>query len=236
MSLVTCVSWVSRCATGLRRQIEAAAKRSVRQLQIALAVGVCLAQPAGAFDGAGAITRIEEDWEIDIGEPDSDSIAPQVFVVTSPTGDLSGSYSVFEINNLSLPDFYGGGLQFQLWQGETDLDECHENNFNALAYEGEQVTFTVRMRVSEGNLIFHVINGQSQTWGTFGEGNQLRFSQPTDLSDLSGYSPDASQYYSRVGFGGNRINKLLLTKVRYYSGSTLVKTDTTVRDATVTNP
>ena len=208
----------------------------VRVCQLALVLGLCLAQPAGA--SSPSATTIEEDWEIVIGDPDSDAIAPQLFVVTSPNGGIDGLYSVFEINNLSLPDFYGGGLQFQTWIGEDSVGECHENNFNSLSTAGETITFTVRMSLhtDSGYLSFRIKNGQSQTWGAFGTSNELRLFEQTNLTDLNGYSPDASAYYSRVGFGGTRVTKMVLKEVRYYQGSTLILTDSTVRDATVENP
>ena len=70
-------------------------------------------------------------------------------------------YSVFEINNLLLPDFYGGGLQFQTWDGETPTGERHHDDFTALSTTGDTITFTVSMKLTGGVLRFKVKNGQS---------------------------------------------------------------------------
>jgi hypothetical protein len=207
-------------------------------LLLAAVLGVCLMQTAGAFQGA-TIVKIEEDWEVVIGDPDTDSISPQLYVVTTPTADISGLYSVFEINNLLLPNFYGGGLQFQTWVDDVAVGETHHSNYSAFATSGETVTFTVGLRVypGDGLMRFRVKNGQSQTWGAFGSSPSLTIYEQSDLQNLSSYSPDKSAYYSRVGFGGNRVQKMVIKQVRYYdSNLNLVATDNTERDATAENP
>ena len=46
----------------------------------------CQTSHAVAID----IVAIEEHWELNVGEPDAASSAPQVCMVTSPTGNLDG--------------------------------------------------------------------------------------------------------------------------------------------------
>lgn len=199
-----------------------------RLFQAVLFTG-CIIQPSLAYEGGPTITRIEEDWQIEVGVPSPEEVAPQIFIVTSPTGNLDGAHAVFEINNLSLPDFYGGGLQFQLWDSDFNVAESHHNDFAALAEEGEQITFTVRMRIHENQLRFQILNGQSTTWGTFGDGEDLKLNRSTDLTHLGDYTPEKSTEFSRVGFAGHRVRKLVLKQVRYYSYGVLVNTDTTER-------
>jgi hypothetical protein len=206
-----------------------------RGTRMAAVLLLCLAPTAGAFDPQ-PVTKIEEDWEIQIAEPSPDEVLPQLYVVTTPTGNLEGQYSVFEINNLLLPEFYGGGLQFQTWWGDQPTGEAHHDDYKAFATTGETVTFTVSMRVFEGSLSFRVKNGQSSTWGTFGDNASLRILRPTNVSDLSAYSPDVSTRLSRVGSGRGRVTKFVLKQVRYYNGSTLLSTDTTPRDAQIDEP
>jgi hypothetical protein len=192
----------------------------------ALLLAVCLAAPAAAYQ-SGPITKVEEDWEIVISEPDTETNSPQICVVCTPTGSLQGKHAVFEINNLVLPQYYGGGLQFQTWNGTQAIGERHHDDFKTAATAGEVITFTTSMRVSEGHVSFRVKNGHSTTWGDFGNNNSLWLLHSTDLEDMSGYSTDASVHFSKVGFGGNRVSKFVLKEVRYYSGSDLVSTDTT---------
>lgn len=202
---------------------------SVRRLcQMALFAG-CLAQPSLGFGAETVITRVEEDWVLEVGTPNPDEIAPQVFVVMSPTDNLNGLHSVFEINNLSLPNFYGGGLQLQMWDGDFNAAEAHHNSFAALGEPGEQITFTVQMRLWESLLRFKILNGQSNTWGTFGTDDNFKVNRSCDLPNLNSYSPAKSAEYSRVGFAGHRVAKLALKEVRYYSYGVLVNTDTTER-------
>lgn len=199
-------------------------------------MAVCLAPHVWADPGQ-PVMKVEEDWEVVIGEPNSDEIAPQLYVVTTPTGNLDGQYSVFEINNVTLPDFYGGGLQFQTWWDDQATGEAHHNNFSALSSAGETIKFTVSMRISSGGISYRVKNGVSQTWGTFGASPSLRIWQPSELSNLAGYDPDKSARLSRVGFGRGRVTSFTLKTIRYYDGSNnLQNTDTTARDALVEEP
>jgi hypothetical protein len=208
-----------------------------RWCHLALILGLCLTPPVGASDGDGdSINKIEEDWEIIIGEPSEDEILPQLYVVTTPTDNTHGVYSVFEINNLLLPDFYGGGLQLQTWSNNVPTGEAHHEGFKALATSGETITFTVRMRILEGDLRFRVFNGNSTTWGSFGQNYSLWLKVPTDLNDLSSYNPDNSAKFSRVGSGRGRVTQFRLKKVRYYHDNTLKSTDETPRDAQIDEP
>lgn len=210
-------------------------RSALRLIQCAILAALCFAHPASAqlalpVSTVQTVNAIEEDWEFEVGDPNSDEILPQIFVVTSPRGDLTGKHAVFEINNLLLPDFYGGGLQFQTWDGDVAIGEKHHDNFSALATSGEQVKFTVRMQTKDGKVQFQIKDGESSTWGAFGQDSALSLAHSTDLVDLSGYSPDTSVRYSRVGFGGNRVNRLVLKVVRYYADTTLLLTDSNERD------
>jgi hypothetical protein len=212
-----------------------------RFLQLAALTAFCLAAPVGAFDGTSGsgqpVAKIEEDWIIVVDEPSDEEILPQLYIVTTPTGNLDGTYSVFEVNNLLLPDFYGGGLQFQTWVGKDATGEAHHDSFNALSTNGETITFTVGMKVEDGNLRFKVKNGVSTTWGAFGSDESLAIWVPSNVSDLSGYNPEHSAKFSRVGAGRGRVNKFQLQQVRYYDASgNLLSTDTTARDAQVDEP
>jgi hypothetical protein len=212
-----------------------------RFLQIAAVMALCLAPRAGAFDGATSsgqsVAAIEEDWIIIVDEPSFEEILPQLYVVTTPTGNLEATYSVFEINNLLLPDFYGGGLQFQTWLGTDATGEAHHNSFNALATAGETITFTVGMKLQNGNLQFQVKNGASTTWGAFGGNNSLLLSVPADVTSLASYVPELSAKLSRVGAGRGRVTKFQLKQIRYYDASgNLLSTDTNARDAQIDEP
>ena len=81
---------------------------------LALSIHPCWAQTPN-------VTRIEEDWELVVGVPSSTSDAPQVTCVTSPAGNLDSLYATFMINHHDAPEFAEGGLELQVWSGESLL-------------------------------------------------------------------------------------------------------------------
>lgn len=123
-----------------------------RFVRLAALLALCVAPLANGFD-SGPVMQIQEDWEVVVGEPSPDENLPQLYVVSTPTGNLDGQYSVFEINNLLLPDFYGGGLQFQTWWSDQATGEAHHSNYSSLSSNGETITFTVKLRAwGDGNV------------------------------------------------------------------------------------
>jgi hypothetical protein len=172
------------------------------------------------------ITRIEEDWELVIGDPDVNANSPQVSCVTSPLGHLNGLYAVLELNHRTQPDYIGGGLQLQVWNGPDQLVATKTGyDQQYLSYSGETIRWTQALQVSSGSLMFDVFNGTSESWGTFGPTSDLRRYVSTTLTDLNGYDPNVSVENSGVGYGGNRVTSLVLKQVRWYAGGTLVQTD-----------
>lgn len=196
-------------------------------------VAFCLvAMSATAYAQSGPpITRIEEDWVVEIGEPAAEEEAPQITTVISPNSGLDGVYAVFELNHSTLPDYSAGGMQLQLWDGENDLDHKSPTANALLSTIGEQVCYTSVMSLRNGSLRFSIRNGTSTTWGTFGSNGQLLTSVASNLTSLSDYNPAVSVRNSKVGFAANRVTKLALKQVRYYSNGTLVTTDSTERVA-----
>ena len=69
-----------------------------------------------------------------------------------------------------------------------------------------------RLSLSDGSLTFEVVDGESQTWNTFG-GEDLSLSASTSLTSLDGYHPGLSISESQVGFAENRVTSLTLTKL-----------------------
>ena len=96
---------------------------------------------------------------------------------------------------------------------------------------GETITWTQRLSLTSSNtLTYQVVNGQSTTWGAFGQAQgfpALTFT--AQVSSLANYSPMTSVGNSGVGWQSNRVTQMTLTQVRYYSGGQLVATDTTSR-------
>lgn len=176
-----------------------------------------------------AVVRVEEDWELVVVTPDARSAGPQVTCTISPRSDLAGLYATFEINHRSLPDFQPGGLQVQTWNGEQPVAQSPGPNSAVMSAVGETVRWTQVMRLAEGRVVFEIINGTSSTWGSFGGQGYLKLSAPSSLANLNAYSPEVSVRNSGVGFAGNRVQSLVLKRVRYQLSNGMVLEDGTAR-------
>ncbi len=195
------------------------------------AVGLlaCLGVIGGPLPGhALDVVRVEEQWELRIASPEPGSDAPQATCVMSPNGDIGGLHAVFEINQRTQPCFSPGGLQLQVWSGDTPWAHVEVGANEALAYPNETVSWTQVMEISGGMLRFSVYGGQSTTWGSFG-GSDLTIEVPTDLANLNLYDPLVSIHHSAVGYAANRVKSLSLKRVRIVSATGESAEDATVR-------
>ncbi len=157
---------------------------------------------------------IEEDWEMVVGAPDTNSNGPQVAVAFAPFGNIDGLHATFELNHASEPDFQTGGLNLQFWNGETYMATRSWPSTNLLSTTGETVTWTQRLGTDNGLLVFEIVNGNSTTWGSFGGQGNLKASFVPGLEDLNSYDPNVSIQNSGVTFAGNRVQSLKLKRVR----------------------
>lgn len=200
--------------------------------RIALTAAGGLAAPrflrADTVSVPSGCNRVEEDWELVIGEPDPDTVAPQIFNAIYPTSDRTGRYGLFEINHATQPEFREGMLQLQRWNGDVLRDYRTSAKSGLLTIPGEHVTYTMAMTLGGGQLAFTVKNGQSTTWGAFG-GSELTLSSATLLGNFDGYSPSTSAAAATIGFAAHRVERFALLGVRYYKDSSLLATDSTVR-------
>ncbi|MDD4787755.1 MAG: hypothetical protein PHO07_11310 [Pirellulales bacterium] len=195
-------------------------RKLVRRSRPALALALLLSLPAAVFGQDDlAIVRVEEDWELVVGEPDPNLVAPQLTCALSPTQTLDGLYLLFDVNHQNHPDFVAGGVQLQVWSGDFAVLERKFPNTLAMAQPGETGSWTQAMAVSGGNLSVEITNGRSATWGLFGAEGYLKAAVATEIANLNGYSPDFSTANSGVGYASNRVVSLVLKRVRYYTDS-----------------
>ncbi len=175
------------------------------------------------------IVLVEEDWELVAGPPDPDTDAPQVTCVISPTGNVDSYYAAFDLNHQSLPEFVPGGLQLQIWNDDV-AESCRQfPNGAIMAIPGETVRWTQRMQLSEGTLAFEIVNGSSATWNAFGGQGYLKASVNTTLTNLNGYTPSVSVENSGVGYAANRVQSLVLRRIRLITSTGEVFEDNTPR-------
>lgn len=180
-------------------------------------VTVLTALAAAPFSTALAhdsdVVMIEEHWELQVGGPDQSRNAPQVGMVMSPNGHTNGDFFIVTFNHGSFPDFTSGGVQVQHWFGDTCLGAKNSYSKNSLVYDGETVSWKQRLTLGGGALKFEVIDGDSESFGTFGNVGVLQSVVNTDQTRLNSYLPAISITESGIGFAGNRVSSLTLQKL-----------------------
>jgi hypothetical protein len=181
------------------------------------------------------VVRIEEDWELVIGTPNTDSTAPQIVCVMSANGSTVNPHAMFTLNHHSEPDFVPGGLQIQVWQGEQCIHARSDPSSATLSQANETVRWTQVLTVDENGLGFEVVDGTSTTWGNFGGQGYLKAIVDPQVNSLSSYTPDFSVSNSGVGYAANRVQSLVLRRIRYVTSSGDVYEDSTARTV-VSNP
>jgi len=191
-------------------------------------LGLMVLARGASADGVD-IVKVEEDWELVVLEPDSPTVAPQVTCMMSPNGTESGLHMTFEVNHKSGAQFVQGGLTMQLWNDESWVSTKRSESNAAMSAVGETVTWTQSMRVFGDELIFKVKNGNSTTWGAFGGNSFYRLSSEWHGHNLNDYTPDSSVHLSGIGFASNRVQSLVLKRVRVYAVTGEVYEDATPR-------
>jgi hypothetical protein len=158
------------------------------------------------------VVDIEEHWELQLGAPDTDLGAPQATMVMSPTGDLNSTYFVATFNYQNAPAYQAGGLQVEQWDA-SGLVNCGTGVSNGtLDRAGDVISWTQHLNLNDGQLTFEVINGTSDSWGSFG-GDALHVVTATSLSGLNAYRPAISLTESQVGYADNRVKSLVLKQL-----------------------
>jgi hypothetical protein len=86
----------------------------------------------------------------------------------------------------------------------------------------------------EGTVTCSVVNGQSTTWGQFGQAQGLdSVSFSASVTSMASYSPDGSVAKSGAGWESDRVSRMVLLRVRYYRNGQLISTDNTSRSVTL---
>ena len=192
---------------------------------IAFCWWIASAVPALATD----VIAIEEDWELTVQDPDTNSAGPQIVTVLAPLGHVDGVHAVFEINHRTQPEFTSGGMQLQTWNGEALLSYGNFPNPSLLNHSNETIRWTQRMRLEGSQLILEIANGISTSWDQFGGQGYLRKSVDTTVGNLNAYDPAVAVKQSGIGYAANRVGHLVLKEVRLVTSDGEVLTDTTVR-------
>ncbi len=161
------------------------------------------------------IVRVEEDWLVDIAFTNDASTAPEIVTVFGPDDPDTGLHAVFELNHGTYPTFTKGGMQVQSWQGGWFIAAKLHPNLSELSTTVERIRYTCVTRVTPGQIVMEVVNGDSVTFGQFGNDRSLRIRLQSHRPNLNTYSANYSVRHSRVTFGTNRVNQFVRTEVRY---------------------
>lgn len=175
-------------------------------------LAIVAATSAPALAESNKVVSVEEHWELQISEPDTERSAPQTTMVMSPNGNVAGVHFLFTLNHANVPEYAPGGLQVQSWLGGELVHEHTANSNVALNHSNEVIRWTQRLSLQDGNLQFQIRDGESETWGAFG-GDELTLEVATLQSNLNSYRPSVSLGESQVGYAENRVVSLTLTKL-----------------------
>ena len=186
----------------------------------------------GRAQAQDPIIRVEEDWELNLDHPHQDGDSPQITTAMSPHYD--NEYCSFELNHQSKPSFEPGGIHLHAWDGEYLLNSAHEQTGASLQTQGEVVTWTQAMSLTEQGLVYEISQFASNTWSTF-TGTSLVVAVGSQFTDLNGYDWNESILNSGVGYGSNRVFSLYLRRVRFITAAGNV-TELNVNQNLVINP
>ncbi|MGE3819030.1 MAG: hypothetical protein AB7I30_06305 [Isosphaeraceae bacterium] len=173
--------------------------------------------------------KVEEDWELVVATPDPLGVGPQITTCMTPFAVGVAPFVAFNMNYRERPTFQPGGMQVQVWTPEGSLLSAASHDSAVFNTPNETLTWTQRMRLIGGFVFFDVQQGQSQTWGNFGQGMQLSAAYAASPTSLMGYDPEVSAARSGVTWQSNYVTRLVLKRVRYYANGNLIWTDETPR-------
>ncbi len=178
---------------------------------------------------------VQEDWQLVVNTPDIPGVGPQITTCMRPGGPAGTAFVAFDLNYKEYPDFSPGGMQVQVWSNNQIINAASQKS-KQLQYPNETITWTQQMSVdTSGNVWYEILNGNSTTWGQFGQGYYLNLGYSSNFSNMSGYSPDTSVANSGVTWEKNLAGSLILVQVRYYANGTLISTDTNPRSINLSN-
>lgn len=169
-----------------------------------------------AFGELPIIVAVEEDWELEVGQPTSATNAPQGSTFMTPFNTADSTYFLFNINHHTHPVYGPGGLQVQRWNSSQIVDYSNSPESQQLTQVGETVRWTQSLSLQDGLIAFAIKDGSSTSWGSFGgQGNLSLTMSSSSLDTLIGYNPLLSVQESGISYAGNRVASLRLLQIRW---------------------
>lgn len=178
------------------------------------------------------IVEIEVDWEIEIGTPDDLESLPQISLIISSQPNLDSWYAELVLNSYAYAPGFGGdgGIMTRLWDGLNRRTTTYSRQDVTLVAAGEKLLVTQEMSIDQNGVLWSIHQHTSSpvTWGEvlrFGGGTS---NQP--LTNLDGFSIQTTLDESGVIAGKNRVDRIRVTKVRYYYQSGAVNEESYSED------
>lgn len=158
------------------------------------------------------VVRVEEDWELVVTQPDSQLNAPQVVIVLKPLGANSDLAFEVDFNHASVPTYQAGGYQLRAVKGNDCLSHRRFLSDQRITATSDVIRWTQVVERQSPNLTFAVVQGTSNSWGSFGAPNE-GVTIPSAAPNLN-YSPQDSLNNTGVTYAANRVGRLTLVRVR----------------------
>lgn len=185
----------------------------------AYVLGLLVSLAAHTAPAQTNVVRVEEDWQLHITQPDVQLDAPQVTTTMIPFSWQPDLLLHVDLNHGTQPSFSNGGLQIRATIEDECIAQTRLLSDERLHHEYETVDWTQFVALTEGGFHFGIINGSSETWGTFGGSSaamNVAASMVGGNLSLDGYSPQHSLSHSGVTYASNRIGHLRLKKIRVH--------------------
>ncbi len=162
------------------------------------------------------VVRVEEDWALQVVDPDQQLDSPQITTAMMPFGPNSSTHFFLDINHGSAPNYSAGGLQLRINQNGDASNSRRLFFGEKLGYASETIKWT-QVAILQGNqLKFGIVSGQSQTWNSFG-GSESFIDVTVNSGSLDAYRHLNSLSNSGTVYAGNRVASLILLRVRLFN-------------------
>lgn len=185
----------------------------------AYVVGLLVSLAAHTAPAQISVVRVEEDWQLHVTQPEMQLDAPQVTTTMIPFSSQPDLLLQVDLNHGTHPSFTNGGIQIRASINDECTAQARSLTDERLHHDFETVDWTQVVALTEGGFYFGIIDGSSETWGTFG-GSSTFISVPSSIVgenlSLDDYSPQHSLSNSGVTYASNRVGHLRLKKMRVH--------------------
>jgi hypothetical protein len=164
-------------------------------------------------ESAAAPWKVEEEWELVVNEPEPSTNSPQVTFFTCPDAAQETCYFQLQMNYAADTGYSSGGFHVAAARDEVLLDQARSATQKMITVSGDRIVWTSVMAVIDGEYLYAVKDGHGDDWGAFGGPDYLVRMSSGGAVDLGGYTPAKSLDMVDVGFGGNRIQGIVLKRV-----------------------